>query len=60
MKTGQGKLIGQERRATMAKLMGLTMPSLNINIMLMGLGDAFPKLFVSEILTSLNEPTHNR
>jgi hypothetical protein len=31
MRTGQEKGIGQERRTTMVKLMGLAMPSLNFS-----------------------------
>jgi hypothetical protein len=42
MRTGQEKGIGQERRTTMVKLMGLAMPSLTNTIKLMGL--AVPSL----------------
>jgi hypothetical protein len=42
MRTAQEKRIGQERRTTMVKLMGLAIPSLNITIKLTGL--AMPSL----------------
>ena len=45
MRMGQEKETGQEKRTTMVKLMGLAVPSLNINIELMGL--AMPPLTFS-------------
>jgi hypothetical protein len=44
MITGQEKEIRQGKRTAMVKLMGLTMPPLNINIELMGLAMPPPNL----------------
>jgi hypothetical protein len=56
--TGQEKEIGQGKRTTVGKLMGLAMPPLNINIELMGL--AMSPLIFSFLLILFNEPTYKR